>query len=92
VTLTGLRIEQGDTLDLSKVKLTATQFFVVVAAVAGVIGATSVSLYQLSELRRGQQDMAQNINEFSRRLESLELDKARREGAEQQRRNNGLAE
>lgn len=92
MTLTGLRVEQGDTLDLSRVKLTATQFFLVVVSVAGLIGTTSISLYQLAELRRGQLEMAQSLENFSHRLESLELDKARREGAEQQRRQNGLAE
>jgi len=74
--------ETDGTLDLTKIKLTLGQFIMFVLFIAASIGSVTVSLYQLSEVRKAQQEFASLQISLSTRLQVLENDKARREGIE----------
>lgn len=74
-------IEKG-TIDLSRIKLTIWQLVVLMGATAGLIGTSTISLYQLSEVRKAQTTMAGVLLTNGSRIGVLEQDKARREGIE----------
>lgn len=74
-------LEKG-TLDLSRIKLTVWQLVVIMAATAGFIGTSTISIYQLAEVRKAQTTMSLVLTTNSVRIGVLEQDKARREGIE----------
>lgn len=74
-------LEKG-TIDLSRVKLTVWQLVMLMALTAGFIGTSTISLYQLSEVRKAQTTIGIGMTTNSVRIGILEQDKARREGIE----------
>ena len=73
---------EDGTLDLTKLKLTLGQMLAFVLLLAGLIGTSAVSLYQLTEVRKAQDTAAVVQLDMSKRIGSLESDRARREGIE----------
>lgn len=76
---------EGDTLDLTKLKLTLGQMLVFVGLLVGLISTSAISLYQLTEVRKAQDTSAQVQADIARRLGTLETDKAARDGFERGR-------
>lgn len=76
---------EDGTLDLTRLKLTLGQMLVFVGLLAGLIGTSTVSLYQLTEVRKAQDAAALVQVDISNRLRALEVDKAARDAFERGR-------
>jgi len=80
---------EDGTLDLTKLKLTLGQLLAFVILLSGLIGTSAVSLYQLTEVRKAQDRSADAQAAFqadiTKRLGTLETDKAARDAFERGR-------
>lgn len=74
--------EPDGTLDLTKIRMTPVQLFFIISLISGAIATSTISLYQLTEVRRAQVESAAIWQAMDTRVHILETDKARREGIE----------